>query len=152
MNPPKSFLYSQSWIETDGLEKGIDLHKIIKRSSLNDDKYNIVIIAIKATRIGDSISAGKVAQPVASCQLVIRSPGAWIHDLEVEEGDSRRGLGGMLLDLAMEIAKQSGSEAISLSVDPKNKAALSLYRKHEFFCAYAREHDGHYCMVKKILE
>ena len=57
---------------------------------------------------------------------------AYMRNIVVREDLRRRGMGTLLLDHAMEIAREMIRKTIALRVDPANAAAVSFYRAKGF--------------------
>lgn len=88
-----------------------------------------------------------VAPPEGFVLCVPSPPMLDIAAIGVVPHRRRRGLGGLLLDAAVDTARAGGSEALLLEVADDNAAALALYRRHGFVCAgvrrdYYRRADG----------
>lgn len=60
-----------------------------------------------------------------------------------------QGIGGALLSAMSDVVRSVGFSAVSLSVDPNNKAALGLYEKNGYVKVY--QDDGGSQTMKKIL-
>ena len=81
---------------------------------------------IKVARIDDGEIIGMV-----SAQLLISTsqgtPSAWIEDMVMNEQYRAQGIGRMLLDIALDWAKQKGATRAQLLVDLDNQPALGYY-------------------------
>jgi GNAT superfamily N-acetyltransferase len=81
---------------------------------------------IKVARNSNGLAIGMV-----SAQLVISSaqgtPSAWIEDMIISQAYRAQGLGRLLLDSALDWAKQKGATRAQLLVDLDNEPALDYY-------------------------
>ena len=57
---------------------------------------------------------------------------AWLEDLFVREAARGAGLGGALVDLALERARARGCRRVELDTSESNEAARRLYARHGF--------------------
>lgn len=57
---------------------------------------------------------------------------AWIHDIYVDELARRRKVGALLLEAAVEAARELGSSCVMLSVSPQNEGARRMFERHGF--------------------
>ena len=57
---------------------------------------------------------------------------AWIEDVVVKEEARGKGVGGMLLERAINLAKEFGAKTIDLTSRPSREAANALYKKVGF--------------------
>jgi ribosomal protein S18 acetylase RimI-like enzyme len=80
-----------------------------------------------------------------------------IDKLYVHPARQRRGVGGMLIEDACELARTHGRAAVTLAVNKHNHSAIGAYRKHGFEIreAVVKEIGGgfvmdDYVMVKKL--
>jgi ribosomal protein S18 acetylase RimI-like enzyme len=77
-------------------------------------------------------------EPMGLCHLRYRlsvwtsAPDCWFEDLYVEPEARRSGLGGALVEAAIESARARGCRRIELDVNEDNEAALALYRRFGF--------------------
>jgi ribosomal protein S18 acetylase RimI-like enzyme len=55
-----------------------------------------------------------------------------IEDVIVDQSMRRRGIGEALVERAIELARESGAEGVSLTSNPKREAANQLYRSMGF--------------------
>lgn len=62
----------------------------------------------------------------------LRGPGAWLHDIYIEESWQGRGVGRALLAAAREAAKALGSDHLMLSVSPHNETGRRLFARAGF--------------------
>lgn len=84
--------------------------------------------------------------------LVIKHAGLPVADIfrvHVAAGQRRKGIGTQLLDYATQIALESGCEALSLFVKPKNATAIAFYRAQGFKLAHVY-YDGDWLMTKSL--
>ena len=77
--------------------------------------------------------------PEPTQELILGFVGLWlmvreahIVTLAVREGQRRRGLGELLLVVAIEVAVAHGQEVMTLEVRRSNEAAVSMYEKYGF--------------------
>jgi len=83
--------------------------------------------------------------PEPTQELILGFAGLWlmveeahIVTLAVREGQRRRGLGELLLIVAIEVAVAHGQQVMTLEVRRSNEAAVSLYEKYGFTRAGVR--------------
>ena len=57
---------------------------------------------------------------------------AWIHDIYVDESWRGRRVGALLMDAAIESARELGSRCVMLSVAVQNEGARSVFERHGF--------------------
>ena len=82
-------------------------------------------------------SAGGGA-PAGVCQLRFRfsvwhaTEDCWFEDLFVREQARRSGLGGALVEAALERARERGCARVELDVNEANRAARALYERFGF--------------------
>ncbi len=57
---------------------------------------------------------------------------AWIEDVVVKEDARGKGVGGMLLERAISLAKERGAKTVDLTSRPSRESANSLYKKIGF--------------------
>ena len=62
---------------------------------------------------------------------------ALINELVVSEKYRRKGVGSMLIQKAIEIAKQNGMDELEVGTEKENKSAQSFYKKSGFDKEYA---------------
>ncbi len=78
------------------------------------------------------------AEPAAVCQLRFRygvwhsAEDCWLEDLFVRGAARGRGLGGALVEAALERAGSRGCRRVELDADSDNSAALALYARLGF--------------------
>jgi GNAT superfamily N-acetyltransferase len=83
-------------------------------------------------------SADPDSPPVGVCQLRFRlsvwtaAEDCWLEDVFVAEPARQRGVGGALVELALERARERGCRRIELDASESNEAALALYRRFGF--------------------
>jgi GNAT superfamily N-acetyltransferase len=82
-----------------------------------------------ATPDDDSPPAG-VLQLRFRFSVWAAAPDAWIEDLFVRGDARRRGLGDVLVALAIEQARARGAKRIELDANEDNASALALYERH----------------------
>lgn len=82
-----------------------------------------------ATPDDDSAPAG-VLQLRFRFSIWKAAPDAWVEDLFVRESARRGGLGGALMTLATQRARERGAKRIELDTNEDNAAALALYERH----------------------
>jgi GNAT superfamily N-acetyltransferase len=76
--------------------------------------------------------------PAGVCQLRYRhsvwmaAEDCWLEDLYVEDSARGAGLGGALIELALERARERGCRRIELDTSESNEAARRLYARHGF--------------------
>jgi GNAT superfamily N-acetyltransferase len=76
--------------------------------------------------------------PAGVCQLRFRlsvwtaAEDCWLEDLFVAEQARKRGVGGALVELALERARERGCRRIELDASESNAAALALYARFGF--------------------
>jgi GNAT superfamily N-acetyltransferase len=76
--------------------------------------------------------------PAGVCQLRFRfsvwtaADDCWLEDLYVEEAARGSGVGGALVDAAIERARVRGCRRIELDTSESNETALRLYERHGF--------------------
>ena len=61
---------------------------------------------------------------------------ALINELVVSENHRRKGVGSMLIQKAIEIAKQKGMDELEVGTEKENKIAKAFYRKSGFHTEY----------------
>ena len=132
----------------------VDFHKAIKFSTLSDEDLAAVASLRSSsdpwksrgesseeslaalTKLRPFIHAAKLQSAVVGYFTVERDgpvPGAAYMRNIVVRGDLRKkGLGTMLLNQAMEVARDMYRKTIALRVDPANAPAVSFYRKNGF--------------------
>lgn len=88
-----------------------------------NNPYNAVIRVVRNT-LGEVVG-------MVSVQLVISTsqgtPSAWIEDMVIHEQYRAQGFGRLLLDSALDWAKQKGATRAQLLVDLDNEPALGYY-------------------------
>jgi len=57
---------------------------------------------------------------------------AWIEDFVVDKHHRRKGIGEILLEYAIQLAKDAGARTVDLTSRPSREAAIQLYRKMGF--------------------
>ena len=78
------------------------------------------------------------APPAGVCQLRFRygvwydAPDCELEDLYVDASARGRGLGGRLVEFALEHAQERGAQRIQLDANAANAPAQSLYRRYGF--------------------
>lgn len=83
-------------------------------------------------------AVGGEAEPAGVCQLRYRyglwyaAEDCWLEDVYVRESARSAGLGGGLVDAAIERALGRGCRRIELDADSDNEAALELYGRRGF--------------------
>jgi GNAT superfamily N-acetyltransferase len=76
--------------------------------------------------------------PVGVCQLRYRlsvwtaALDCWLEDLFVSESARGRGVGGALIDAALERARERGCRRVELDTNETNTGARALYARHGF--------------------
>ena len=76
--------------------------------------------------------------PAGVCQLRFRhsvwmaAPDCWLEDLYVREDARGAGLGGALIELALERARARGCRRVEVDTSESNEGARRLYAKHGF--------------------
>ena len=76
--------------------------------------------------------------PAGVCQLRFRhsvwmaAPDCWLEDIYVREDARGAGLGGALIELALERARARGCRRVELDTSESNEGARRLYAKHGF--------------------
>ena len=89
--------------------------------------------AIAAAGDGEYLLAARGLEPGGVCQLRFRhsvwtsTEDAWIEDVYVLEDERGAGLGGALVECAIDRARARGCARVELDVDERNAAALALY-------------------------
>ena len=78
------------------------------------------------------LAAEKEGVLAGFADFVISGKTAWIHGIAVEKEFEGMGLGGALLESAVEEAFRSGCTKIRLKVSAGNARAISFYEKHGF--------------------
>lgn len=79
------------------------------------------------------IAEDGTGEPAGVAQLRFRwsvwtsAPDCWLEDLYVRQSSRGEGIGRMLVDGAMEVARERGARRIELDVNADNEAALALY-------------------------
>ncbi len=94
------------------------------------------------SRVFVAEEAGRICGYVV---LWVMPPEAYIANIAVDEGFRGRGIGSMLLEKAVDVAKEEGATYLVLEVRASNHAAQALYRKHGFEVVGVRRgmyHDG----------
>ena len=69
---------------------------------------------------------------VAEIMRTFDTKDAYIYGFFTKEKFLRKGYGSVLLDFVISEMEKSGIEAVTLTVDPENDKAVSLYLKHGF--------------------
>ena len=59
-------------------------------------------------------------------------PAAWLDELYVGESHRARGIGALLVDAALRVARERGCVALDLEVEPGHEAAERLYERLGF--------------------
>jgi GNAT superfamily N-acetyltransferase len=83
-------------------------------------------------------SADEDSPPAGVCQLRFRhsvwmaAPDCWLEDLYVEDSARGAGLGGALVEAALERARARGCRRVELDTSESNEAARRLYARHGF--------------------
>jgi GNAT superfamily N-acetyltransferase len=83
-------------------------------------------------------SASEDSPPAGVCQLRFRfsvwtaADDCWLEDLFVEESARGAGVGGALVEAALERARVRGCRRIELDTSEANENALRLYERHGF--------------------
>jgi ribosomal protein S18 acetylase RimI-like enzyme len=76
---------------------------------------------------------GKIIGAIIAERKTTFTPNAaGIKSFFVVEGYQGKGIGKMLLERCVAALKESGIETVSLTVDPENKSAISVYEKEGF--------------------
>jgi ribosomal protein S18 acetylase RimI-like enzyme len=57
---------------------------------------------------------------------------AWIEDFVVDKLHRRKGIGEILLDHAIQLAKDAGAKTVDLTSRPSREGAIQLYTKIGF--------------------
>ena len=57
---------------------------------------------------------------------------AWIEDFVVDQPHRRKGIGEILLEHAIQVAKDAGARTVDLTSRPSREGAIQLYRKIGF--------------------
>ncbi|MBA3300596.1 MAG: GNAT family N-acetyltransferase [Thermoleophilaceae bacterium] len=110
------------------------------RDFLGNSTPSVESIAKSVERIqarGDGLyllgETEKDAPPAGVAQLRFRpsvwtgTEDAWLEDLFVAEGARGSGLGRLLVEFGMDVARERGCARIELDVQEENEAALALY-------------------------
>lgn len=80
---------------------------------------------------GDLTQLPEVVRPLIELEAL--APGSWyVNAVAALEDQRGLGLGSRLLELARELAQQSGAQTLSLIVSEENAAAVRLYRRHGY--------------------
>ncbi len=91
------------------------------------------IIQSKSSRL---LMAKKDGQYYGSLTLAIfkipTGTRAWVEDVVVNKSARGKGVGKMLLECAVSMAKEAGAKTIDLTSRPSREAANALYRKAGF--------------------
>ena len=100
----------------------------------------------------------QVVRPLV--ELEAMAPGSWyVNAVAVSADHRRRGIGTMLMDHAVKLARQTGATQISLIVAEENRGAVELYRKLGYQDRASRpvvgfpgfDHDGQWLLLVREL-
>jgi ribosomal-protein-alanine N-acetyltransferase len=88
------------------------------------------------TKLRPFIQVGKLNQSMVGYVTIERDgpvPGAaYMRNIVVTPPLQKRGVGGQLLNRALEVAREMNRKTLALRVDPANAPAVSFYRKAGF--------------------
>jgi ribosomal protein S18 acetylase RimI-like enzyme len=96
--------------------------------------------------------------PLGVCQLRFRhclwtaSPDCWLEDLYVAEEARGRGVGGALVELALERAGERECRRVELDANETNADALRLYERHGFSAHHKSAGDERSLLLGRRLE
>ncbi len=100
----------------------------------------------------------EVVRPLV--ELEAMAPGSWyINAVAVSADHRRRGIGTMLMDHAVTLARETGARQMSLIVAEENRGAVDLYRKLDYQERASRpvvgfpgfEHSGKWLLLVREL-
>jgi GNAT superfamily N-acetyltransferase len=113
--------------------------------------YVAALAEIQADRAGDVLVAEIDQVAVGMCQLVIfrhfqRRGGlcAELESMHVHPEFRRKGIGGQLLEAAVDVARQAGCSRIQLTSNLQRGDAHRFYERHEF--------DASHLGFKRLIE
>jgi GNAT superfamily N-acetyltransferase len=95
--------------------------------------------------------------PSGVCQLRFRfgiwkaAPDCWLEDLYVSQAARGRGLGGALVNEALERARLRGCRRVELDTNECNEAALALYERLGF-SARSKGGEGRDLFLGRVVE
>ena len=108
------------------IEKADGGKKFIIEQSKKDS--TIMLVAEKDDKIlGYLLGEVRNRLPFQKLQMI-----GYIFDIVVQEKERNKGIGGLLLDNALDFFRGRAVDTIMLSVSEKNTSAISFYKKHKF--------------------
>lgn len=147
----------------------------IKEISINDTKYINEIIQMEKLTFGNlggvdlwilkpMVSFGKVfvalenERVVGAAEFLIsfERPSAFLYGISVNNIYQNKGIADSLLKFSEKYFKKKGILYISLTVDPKNIKAISLYKKNKYNLKCLKENEygesiHRFVMEKKLV-
>ncbi|MFA6708561.1 MAG: GNAT family N-acetyltransferase [Fusobacterium sp.] len=147
----------------------------IKEISINDTKYIDEIIQMEKLTFGNlggvnlwilkpMVSFGKVfvvldaKKVIGAAEFLIsfERPSAFLYGISVNNLYQNKGIAGSLLKFSEDYFAKKGILYISLTVDPKNIKAISLYKKNKYNLKCLKENEygeniHRFVMEKKLV-
>ncbi|MFA6877643.1 MAG: GNAT family N-acetyltransferase [Fusobacterium sp.] len=147
----------------------------IKEISINDTKYIDEIIQMEKLTFGNlggvnlwilkpMVSFGKVfvvldaKKVIGAAEFLIsfERPSAFLYGISVNNFYQNKGIAGSLLKFSEDYFAKKGILYISLTVDPKNIKAISLYKKNKYNLKCLKENEygeniHRFVMEKKLV-
>lgn len=87
----------------------------------------------------DDLAVLVAGQPLAGVAVITLRPSVWepgpavlLEELYVRPGHRNRGIGGALLEAAVQLAAGRGASALEINVDEEDVDAQRFYRRHGF--------------------
>ena len=105
---------------------------------LMDDRYTEFLLGAP----DDDSPPGGVAQLRFRHSVWTAAPDCWLEDLYVAEDARGSGVGGALVELTLERARERDCMRVELDTNENNDAALRLYERHGFSASQKNDGDG----------
>ncbi len=115
----------------EDLPELVDLENIcFKEETFNKKQLEYLLLRAKSLVMVVSVD-GKI---IGSVIILLRAhiSHARIYSLNVHPGYRRGGTGSLIMDTALKLLKERGTEKVTLEVEVNNKAAQSLYYSKDF--------------------
>ncbi|KCZ71520.1 acetyltransferase [Candidatus Methanoperedens nitroreducens] len=116
----------------EDLPELVDLENIcFKEDTFNKKQLEYLLLRAKSLVIVVSVD-GKI---IGSVIILLRAhiSHARIYSLNVHPGYRRSGIGSLLMDTALKLLKERGTEKVTLEVEVNNRAAQDLYYSKDFY-------------------
>lgn len=113
----------------------VEDYEIIKDTLQNDfDEFwtPSILKSELENKLSKYIVAKRDNDIVGFAGIIILPDDVEITNIVTKKTERKKGIGNLLLDKIIEIAKQTGKEYISLEVNENNIAAINLYMKFKF--------------------